>query len=255
MDRPPSREPSAVALCPAVRSWGGRLTPAAPLVSPWPPAGTPGQRCVDVLVSSAEHPALFAVQAWSQLHRLERLEARMCRHYWSSRGHEWADVAEEAGDEEVEEEEVVVATEPSFVACVQDDRVYRVELKCACPPGKAMVYRVDYGEWDLVPLSTLRPLVPAFTRLPVQAHLAQLADVPRRRWSPELAQVFRKLVEGRPFVALVEEEEGDGAGGGVDGAVGNSAGRAPKLRLSLVDTSHPERDVVIGEVMMGFARS
>ncbi|XP_075912236.1 uncharacterized protein LOC116958223 isoform X2 [Petromyzon marinus] len=249
MDRPlrepatvdrPLGEPATVDLWSAARSWDGRLTPASPLVSPWPPSGSPVERCVDVLVSSARHPALFAVQAWSQLHRLERLEARMWRHYGNLRGHGQADVAEEAEDEEVAAEEV--ATEPSFVACVQDDRVYRVELKCACPPGKAMVYRVDYGEWDLVPLSTLRPLVPAFTRLPVQAHLAQLADVPCRRWSPELSQVFRKLVEGRPFVARVE------------GAGGDPAGRAPRLRVSLVDTSHPERDVVIGQVMMGFAR-
>lgn len=93
-----------------------------------------------------------------------------------------------------------------------DDAWYRAQV-LGSSSGEYRVFYIDYGNTEALPLSRIRKLDPAFTKLKPQAHEAKLAFVKppplNNEYGEEAAQFLSDSVEGKTMVANVEYREGD----------------------------------------------
>uniref|UniRef100_UPI00358E0503 tudor domain-containing protein 7B-like n=1 Tax=Myxine glutinosa TaxID=7769 RepID=UPI00358E0503 len=195
-----------------------------------PPQQLPerGKR-MDVFVSIACHPGLFALQPWRCLSDLNKLTDNMMKRY--------------AKDEEcLQLEETVV--ESLVYAAMLGDNWYRVLVKSLASPNMAMVYQLDYGHYTMVDTKFLRQLDQSFLQLPFQAIWADLEGFADMHWPAPVAASFRYLVENKPMVAWVCELAGKS--------------KYPwdrQLTVTLVDTSRPDVDCNIHDIVEGFLTS
>uniref|UniRef100_UPI00358E9D28 tudor domain-containing protein 7B-like n=1 Tax=Myxine glutinosa TaxID=7769 RepID=UPI00358E9D28 len=195
-----------------------------------PPQQLPerGKR-MDVFVSIACHPGLFALQPWRCLSDLNKLTDNMMKRY--------------AKDEEcLQLEETVV--ESLVYAAMLGDNWYRVLVKSLVSPNMAMVYQLDYGHYTMVDTKFLRQLDQSFLQLPFQAIWADLEGFADMHWPAPVAASFRYLVENKPMVAWVCELAGKS--------------KYPwdrQLTVTLVDTSRPDVDCNIHDIVEGFLTS
>ncbi|XP_027504010.1 tudor domain-containing protein 1 [Corapipo altera] len=108
---------------------------------------------------------------------------------------------------------------PSFhpavgsVCCAQfteDNLWYRAAVTAYASEDTVLVDYVDYGNSDSVPLTKLRPLIPALKDLPAQAIRCSLAGVkpPLGTWTSEGTSFMKNLVEDKVFTVKVVDKEG-----------------------------------------------
>ncbi|NWU06595.1 TDRD1 protein, partial [Cephalopterus ornatus] len=108
---------------------------------------------------------------------------------------------------------------PSFhpaagnVCCAQfteDNLIYRAAVTAYASEDTVLVDYVDYGNSDSVPLTKLRPVIPALMDLPAQAIRCSLAGVkpPLGTWTPEGTSFMKKLVKDKVFTVKVVDKEG-----------------------------------------------
>ncbi|KAK0139558.1 Tudor domain-containing protein 7B [Merluccius polli] len=183
---------------------------------------------MDVFVPVASHPGHFVVQPWQDLYKLVVLMGEMVLYYNQS---------------QTSSTPPLLHKDQIYAAKV-DNNWHRVLVKGVLSTGLVSVFELDYGRYELVSSSQLRPLIAEFRQLPFQAVTAQLAGVPHAGWSEEASMVFRSHVEKRALVAQVEsvsEAPEVEAGGAVVG------GR--RLTVFLVDTSVEDNDVWIHNIM------
>ncbi|CAL8333172.1 unnamed protein product [Lota lota] len=182
---------------------------------------------MDVYVPVACHPGHFVVLPWQDMNKLVVLMGEMVLYYNQS---------------QTSSTTPLLHKEHVYAAKVDNDW-HRVLLKGVLSTGLVSVYELDYGRYELVSSSQLRPLIPEFRQLPFQAVTAQLAGVPHGGWSEEASMVFRNHVEKHALVAQVESvHEGSEAG----------SGEVSERRLTvfLVDTSEEDNDVWIHNIMI-----
>ncbi|NWQ64424.1 TDRD1 protein, partial [Neopipo cinnamomea] len=108
---------------------------------------------------------------------------------------------------------------PSFhpaagnVCCAQfteDNLWYRAAVTAYASEDTVLVDYVDYGNSDSVPLTKLRPVIPALMDLPAQAIRCSLAGVkpPLGTWTSEGTSFMKKLVKDKVFTVKVVDKEG-----------------------------------------------
>jgi len=92
-----------------------------------------------------------------------------------------------------------------------DDIWYRAKVVGKTNDGTFEVVYIDYGNFDLVPPSRLRPLDPSFTTLHPQAQEAQLAYIKapslEEDYGNDAALLLRELVYGKTIMASVEHRD------------------------------------------------
>ncbi|XP_026568483.1 tudor domain-containing protein 7 isoform X1 [Pseudonaja textilis] len=174
---------------------------------------------MDVFVALACHPGYFILQSWQEIHKLEMLMEEMLLYYNTA----------EDGAVSVEKNKI-------YAAKVKN-KWHRVLIKGLLANGLVTVYELDYGKHELICIQNIRPLVDMFRELPFQAITAQLAGIEWQQWSEEASIVFRNHVEQKPLVAQVETI--------IEGT--NPWDR--KAIVFLVDTSLPEKDIWIHDIM------
>ncbi|ETE65070.1 Tudor domain-containing protein 7 [Ophiophagus hannah] len=174
---------------------------------------------MDVFVALACHPGYFILQSWQEMHKLEMLMEEMLLYYNTA----------EDGAVSVEKNKI-------YAAKVKN-KWHRVLIKGLLANGLVTVYELDYGKHELICIQNVRPLVDMFRELPFQAITAQLAGIEWQQWSEEASIVFRNHVEQKPLVAQVETI--------IEGT--NPWDR--KAIVFLVDTSLPEKDIWIHDIM------
>ncbi|NXK38773.1 TDRD1 protein, partial [Piprites chloris] len=108
---------------------------------------------------------------------------------------------------------------PSFhpaagnVCCAQfteDNLWYRAAVTAYASEDTVLVDYVDYGNSDSVPLTKLRPVIPALMDLPAQAIKCSLAGVkpPLGTWTSEGASFMKKMVKDKVLTVKVVDKEG-----------------------------------------------
>ncbi|XP_050195341.1 tudor domain-containing protein 1 [Myiozetetes cayanensis] len=108
---------------------------------------------------------------------------------------------------------------PSFhpaagnVCCAQfteDNLWYRATVTAYASEDSVLVDYVDYGNSDCVPLTKLRPVIPALMNLPAQAIRCSLAGVrpPLGTWTSEGTSFMKKMVKDKVFTVKVVDKEG-----------------------------------------------
>uniref|UniRef100_A0A8C7DNN0 Tudor domain-containing protein 7B n=2 Tax=Oncorhynchus kisutch TaxID=8019 RepID=A0A8C7DNN0_ONCKI len=190
-----------------------------PLLLELPPAG----QNMDIYVSVACHPGHFVVQPWRDMYKLVVLMEEMILYYNKT------------------EEKPLKGEKNQIYAAKVENNWHRVLVKGVLTNGLVSVYELDYGKYELVSGTQLRPLIQEFRLLPFQGITAQLAGVKLRQWSEEASILFRNHVEKKPLVAQLE-------------AVQDA--HHPwdrKLTVFLVDTSQEERDIWVHDIMAEFA--
>ncbi|XP_013926316.1 PREDICTED: tudor domain-containing protein 7 [Thamnophis sirtalis] len=187
------------------------MPPALPLVQ--------SQEQMDVFVALACHPGYFILQSWQEMHKLEMLMEEMLLYYNTT------------------EDGAVAVEKNKIYAAKVKNKWHRVLIKGLLANGLVTVYELDYGKHELIGIQNIRPLVDMFRELPFQAITAQLAGIEWQQWSEEASIVFRNHVEQKPLVAQVEKI--------IEGT--NQWDR--KVIVYLVDTSVPEKDIWIHDIM------
>uniref|UniRef100_A0A8C7D9D7 Tudor domain-containing protein 7B n=1 Tax=Oncorhynchus kisutch TaxID=8019 RepID=A0A8C7D9D7_ONCKI len=178
---------------------------------------------MDIYVSVACHPGHFVVQPWRDMYKLVVLMEEMILYYNKT------------------EEKPLKGEKNQIYAAKVENNWHRVLVKGVLTNGLVSVYELDYGKYELVSGTQLRPLIQEFRLLPFQGITAQLAGVKLRQWSEEASILFRNHVEKKPLVAQLE-------------AVQDA--HHPwdrKLTVFLVDTSQEERDIWVHDIMAEFA--
>ncbi|KAF9529408.1 transcription factor [Crepidotus variabilis] len=94
-----------------------------------------------------------------------------------------------------------------------DGAWYRAKIRRASALKKeAEVTFIDYGNQDIIPFSSIRPLDPKFRSLPGQAHDARLSFVklapPESEYHDEAISRFRSTCEGRKLIANTDHKDG-----------------------------------------------
>ncbi|XP_054636012.1 tudor domain-containing protein 7A [Dunckerocampus dactyliophorus] len=184
----------------------------------------PGQN-IDVHVPVACHPGYFVMQAWQDLHKLMVLMGEMMLYY----------------NQTVKTTTAMQINKGEVYAAKIEKNWHRVVVKGILSNGMISVYELDHGKHELVRSSLLQPLIEEFRQLPFQAITAQLAGVPKHKWSEEASMVFRNHVEKHALVAQIESVQDPSE------VMGELWGR--KLTVYLVDTNVECKDVWIHSLM------
>lgn len=105
----------------------------------------------------------------------------------------------------------------------------------------AVMYLIDYGEFQTAEMSRLQPLYHSFRHLPYQAIRASLAGVAPvgASWTTDDACFFQKLVIGKPFVSIIREKKLEQSPDNV---------KSVSLSLTLIDTS-TDQDIYIDKLL------
>ncbi|KAJ7403461.1 hypothetical protein BTVI_76600 [Pitangus sulphuratus] len=92
----------------------------------------------------------------------------------------------------------------------QDNLWYRATVTAYASEDTVLVDYVDYGNSDSVPLTKLRPMIPALMDLPAQAIRCSLAGVrpPLGTWTSEGTSFMKKMVKDKVFTVKVVDKEG-----------------------------------------------
>ncbi|NXG22244.1 TDRD1 protein, partial [Grallaria varia] len=147
------------------------------------------------VVSHIENPDTFFCQRMDNARQLAELEASLneyCGKFPSSESFRPA-----AGN----------------MCCAQfteDNLWYRAAVTAYASEDTVLVDYVDYGNSDSVPLTKLRPVIPAIMDLPAQAITCSLAGVkpPLGTWTSEGIYFMKKLVKDKVFTIKVVDKEG-----------------------------------------------
>ncbi|XP_033005518.1 tudor domain-containing protein 1 isoform X2 [Lacerta agilis] len=91
----------------------------------------------------------------------------------------------------------------------EDKQWYRASVLSCISEKTALVGYVDYGNTEVLPLNKLRPIIPKFMELPVQAIKCTLAGVKpvSGTWSLESTSVMKKLVQNKVLTIRVINEK------------------------------------------------
>ncbi|NXC30206.1 TDRD1 protein, partial [Campylorhamphus procurvoides] len=92
----------------------------------------------------------------------------------------------------------------------EDNLWYRAIVRAYVSEDTVLVDYVDYGNSDSVPLTRLRPVIPALTDLPAQAITCSLAGIkpPLGTWTSEGISFMKKLVKDKVLTIKVVDKEG-----------------------------------------------
>ncbi|XP_019628618.1 PREDICTED: tudor domain-containing protein 7B-like [Branchiostoma belcheri] len=140
-----------------------------------------------------------------------------------------------------------------YAAFVEEaDAWERVCVKDIAQNGDVSVWGLDKGGYHVVSPANLRPLDARFRVIPAQAMMGKLGGVvPAKgdKWTSPTEELFRDLVQKKAFVGQLLSTP-------------RSAGRRGHFRqvclnLRLIDTSNPDRDVLVEDVLVskGHARA
>ncbi|XP_038614203.1 tudor domain-containing protein 1 isoform X2 [Tachyglossus aculeatus] len=91
----------------------------------------------------------------------------------------------------------------------KDNQWYRASLLAYISEDSAVVGYVDYGNFEIVNLSRLRPMSPHLLKLPVQSIRCSLAGVksPSQTWTLEAISVMKKLVQNKMITVKVVDKK------------------------------------------------
>ncbi|NXP17957.1 TDRD1 protein, partial [Scytalopus superciliaris] len=92
----------------------------------------------------------------------------------------------------------------------EDNLWYRAAVTAYASEDTVLVDYVDYGNSDSVPLTRLRPMIPALMDLPAQAITCSLAGIKPLlgTWTSEDISFMNKLVKDKVFTIKVVDKEG-----------------------------------------------
>ncbi|XP_076069897.1 tudor domain-containing protein 7-like isoform X2 [Oratosquilla oratoria] len=184
----------------------------------------------DVFVTYAANPSHFAVQAWKQTKKLETLMAEMQEFYKKSSNLHKLEAVYQDG----------------YYAVMHTDNIwYRARVSRVVEEMVCGLF-VDYGDCFVTMFNKVQPLWPTFRHLPYQSIKAKLGGIRPKHgdWIPEDTCRFRELVENKEFVSVILETAPDVISSTSTG-----------LTLRLVDTSDPEVDVHIDDILVQEGRA
>lgn len=183
----------------------------------------------DVYVTYAASPSNFAVQPWKMSRKVTDLMEEMQR-YYSTETNLKSDTDFKVGG--------------YFAVKHSDNNWYRAYLTMA-NEGIVSGLFVDFGDCFVVTQDCVQPLPSVFRCLPCQAIKAKLAGVAAANldWRPEDSYRFKELVQYRELVSIITNIEQD------------KETSEYILSLRLVDTSDPQLDVYIDEILVSEKRA
>ncbi|XP_035659295.1 tudor domain-containing protein 7B-like [Branchiostoma floridae] len=203
-----------------------------------PTLNLPGKgRMLNVFIEDVIGPDHFVLRPFDSMELVDKLETDMDDFYESN---------------VFPAEEFVPKAGALYAAFVDDtDTWQRVCVKDIAQNGDVSVWGLDKGGYHVVSLSNLRPLDGQFCVMPAQAMMGQLGGVvPAKtdKWSTSAEELFRELVQKKAFVGLLLSSPR------CAGRKGHF--RQVSLNLRLIDTSNPDRDVLIEDILVskGHAR-
>ena len=138
---------------------------------------------VKVLVADAESPSDFWIQLASKKAQLDELLNHMFDVYTAT-------TDGKLNIDNTDENDMIVA------ALSEDESWYRARVVSTDEQGVAVQF-LDYGNKEVVPQTSLRKLVTAFSELPVQGIRCCLAGVVPKQggdWSPDAKQAFTEII-------------------------------------------------------------
>ncbi|XP_013780709.1 tudor domain-containing protein 7-like isoform X2 [Limulus polyphemus] len=186
----------------------------------------------DLLITVAANPHNFSCQSWKHGQILQQLNEEMQSFY--------------SLEENICDMHECLLQEGQFYAGKhnKDDLWYRVRVKNILQqdPLMVIVHFVDYGDFSMMSLQDLQPLWKQFRSLPCQAIHGSLADIVPLHgdWNPLQCFEFQKIVVDKPFVSVVRKKV-------FDTEIGMGS---HKLELTLIDTSLPDKDILIHEMLI-----
>ncbi|XP_066990756.1 tudor domain-containing protein 7B isoform X4 [Macrobrachium rosenbergii] len=183
----------------------------------------------DVYVTYAASPSNFAVQPWKMSRKVTDLLEEMQR-YYSTETNLKSDTDFKVGG--------------YFAVKHSDNNWYRAYLTMA-NEGIVSGLFVDFGDCFIVTQDCVQPLPSVFRCLPCQAIKAKLAGVAAANldWRPEDSYRFKELVQYCELVSIITNIEQD------------KETSEYILSLRLVDTSDPQLDVYIDEILVSEKRA
>ncbi|XP_078584676.1 tudor domain-containing protein 7-like [Branchiostoma floridae x Branchiostoma japonicum] len=203
-----------------------------------PTLNLPGKgRMLNVFIEDVIGPDHFVLRPFDSMELVDKLETDMDDFYENN---------------VFPAEEFVPKAGALYAAFVDDtDTWQRVCVKDIAQNGDVSVWGLDKGGYHVVSLSNLRPLDGQFCVMPAQAMMGQLGGVvPAKtdKWSTSAEELFRELVQKKAFVGLLLSSPR------CAGRKGHF--RQVSLNLRLIDTSNPDRDVLIEDILVsrGHAR-
>ncbi|GFU34920.1 tudor domain-containing protein 7 [Nephila pilipes] len=199
---------------------------------PLSPPDVPGEgKEFGVFVTMAANPHNFVVQPLSSASEMNKLMNQMQQFY--------------SVEENLIEMHPSLLKKNGFYAALHSDNVwYRIRLVSFLnsDPCEAAVYYVDFGDFNYVPLNKIQKLWNQFRNLPCQAIKASLSGVKPTEadWKPEHCVQFLKMVTEKTFFSLVQKKK----------LIEESDFSFIELELTLIDTSIPDKDVYIHELLI-----
>ncbi|XP_055939248.1 tudor domain-containing protein 7A-like [Argiope bruennichi] len=185
----------------------------------------------DVYVTMAATPQNFVVQPLKSAPQMTELMRQMNQFY--------------SIEENLIDMHPTLLKENGYYAALhsQDNSWYRVQLLSVSPsePYLAAVYYVDFGDINTVTLQNLQKLWNQFRNLPCQAIKATLSGVlPKEMdWRAEHCIQFKNMVTEKMFVAIVQNKD-----------LIDESDSSVKVELILIDTSTPDKDIYIHELLI-----
>ncbi|XP_052271235.1 tudor domain-containing protein 7-like isoform X3 [Dreissena polymorpha] len=177
----------------------------------------------DVHINFVNDPHNFVCIPYNEMGRLNKLLVDMLKFY------------PEYNAAQLSRDEIQVG---KVYAGVIDKIWYRVRAARILGEDLVSVYKVDIGEHAAISVSSLKPLLPQYTALPMMALNARLGSIQSstHNWLEAAKYKFIELAQGHDLVALVR---------GLDSASGIAD-------LRLIDTSSEKFDICIDEVLVRF---
>ncbi|GIY61170.1 tudor domain-containing protein 7, partial [Caerostris extrusa] len=205
---------------------------------PISPPGVPTEgEMFDVFVTMAATPHNFVVQPLKSASEMNKLMNQMQQFY-------------SVEDNLIEMHPSLLKANHFYAALHSDESWYRVRLVSfnTSEPVMAAVYYVDFGDFNSVTLQNLQKLYNQFRNLPCQAIKASLSGVVPLQidWDPEHCVQFKSMINEKKFVSIIQNKK----------LVKEADFSFLELELTLIDTSIPDKDVYIHEILTekGMAR-
>ncbi|KAG8185104.1 hypothetical protein JTE90_014579 [Oedothorax gibbosus] len=185
----------------------------------------------DVFVTTAANPHNFIVQPLQSSKEMNDLMIHMQQFYSDE-------------DSLIEMHPSLLQRNSFYAALHPDGAWYRVRLVSFNPsePEEALVFYVDFGDYDNVYLQNLQKLYNQFRDLPCQAIKASLSGIMPLEvdWKPEHCVNFKSMVTEQKFVSIIKKKR----------LAQDQGFSSLELELTLIDTTDPEADVFIHELLI-----
>ncbi|XP_046858838.1 tudor domain-containing protein 1-like [Xenia sp. Carnegie-2017] len=150
----------------------------------------------DVCASHCESPMLFYLQLVKNKDILEKIMSELDDVY-----------------SHLTAEDNMITNPVIGMTCVAkypvDNGWYRSQILDIPSPNQINVFYIDFGNCEIVDLSSVKTLAPAFYSTPVQAARCRLYGAEEKTWSESECEMFEGLVLEKHLIAEVKSLDGD----------------------------------------------